>query len=343
MPDDLSPFPQAVALPCGTVFAVSDHGEGRLALAAPEIPMPPDQLFAKTLSACERLTAQGPEVALRLDGAAWAPLLPRLRAQGVALACAGGDFVLPETLWQVPDLWLCHDAPAYPLVWRQGPHGRHPLRPPAPEGQLYRRYIPWLGQTFGLRALTMDDLPLFHRWQNDPRVAAFFEEAGSLEAHQAYLERLLADPHMTGVIGMLDDMPFAYFELYWCRENRIGAHYEAGPFDRGWHVLVGEESVRGADYITAWLPSLMHYMFLSEPRCARIMGEPKASHAQQLRNLARAGFAHLRDFDFPHKRASLVALDRQHFFETRAWARPAPTDGQPLRLSAARLLDKGDW
>ncbi|KEP68313.1 siderophore biosynthesis protein [Thioclava dalianensis] len=336
-------FRHGITLPCGTVFAVRDHGDGRIDLHPPEEPISPAELYHTSLQAFELLTAQGPEVALRLTGVGWTEILPRLVTEGIALASSGGPFVLPEAFWQVPGPWLGQAQAPYPLLWQTGPHGRHPRRPPKPEGRLYRRHIPWLGQNFELHALTMDHLPLFHRWQNDPRVAAFFEEAGSLEAHRAYLERLLADPHMMPVIGMMEGVPFAYFELYWCRENRLGAVYEAGPWDRGWHVLVGEAAYRGAAYITAWLPSLMHYMFLAEPRCARIMGEPKASHTQQLRNLGRAGFAHLRDFDFPHKRASLVQLDRQHFFEARLWARPEPAQGAPLAFSSARILDQGDW
>lgn len=192
-------------------------------------------------------------------------------------------------------------------------------------------------------AWAMADLPTFHRWQNDPRVAEFFEEAGTLEQHRADLERLLADPHMLPVIATLDGRDFAYFELYWVRENRLGAQCDAAAWDRGWHVLVGEEDTRGVEYVTAWLPSLMHYMFLAEPRTEAILGEPKASHLRQLKNLGRGGFAHVRDFDFSHKRASLVRLERQHFFESRLWARPETGRGTPLTLSPARLITQGDW
>lgn len=123
----------------------------------------------------------------------------------------------------------------------------------------------------------------------------------------------------------------------------MGAQYDADPWDRGWHVLVGEEDIRGPDCVTEWLPSLMHYMFLVEARTQFVMGELKASHAPQLHNLSRGGFARLREFDFPHKRASLVRLERQHFFEARLWARPETGGGAPLVFSPARLATTGDW
>ncbi|TQS70878.1 acetyltransferase [Rhodobacteraceae bacterium] len=331
--------PQSVVVASHSPLALDDLGQGRLDLGAPTGP----DALAQALAAFETLSAEGPEVAIRLAGPDWAPLLPELMQKGVALPARSGPVVLPAALWQVPDRWLGHAPATYPTLWTQGPHGRHPVRPPKPDGVLYRRHIPWLDQWFTLRALDMSDLETFHRWQNDPRVAEFFEEAGTLDAHRAYLERLLADPHILPVIGALDGRDFAYFELYWARENRIGAQYDAGPWDRGWHVLVGEADIRGADYVTAWMPSLMHYMFLAEPRTQRIMGEPKASHARQLKNLSRGGFAHLRQFDFSHKRASLVCLERQHFFEARLWARHDHDDGQPLAFSPARLHTTGDW
>lgn len=316
-----------------------DLGDGRLMLSAPK----GEQAFAVALAAFEAVSAYGEEVCLRLEGADWDPILPQLLRKGLALETDGVPVVLPAAFWQVPDRWLMQDTPTFPTLWTQGPHGRHPIRPPKPVGMLYQRYIPWLDQWLTLRSLDMSDLETFHRWQNDPRVAEFFEEAGTREEHRAYIDRLIDDPHILPVVGALDGRDFGYFELYWCRENRLGAQYDAAPWDRGWHVLIGEDDVRGADYVTAWMPSLMHYMFLAEPRTQSILGEPKASHVRQLTNLSRGGFAHLRQFDFSHKRASLVCLERQHFFEARLWARPEGGRGEPLAFTPAHLPSAGDW
>ncbi|WP_454625854.1 GNAT family N-acetyltransferase [Bradyrhizobium cenepequi] len=154
---------------------------------------------------------------------------------------------------------------------------------------------------------------------NDPRIDAFWNEAGDLEKHRTYLSRILADPHMLPLIGCFGDQAFGYFELYWAKENRIAPFYDADDYDRGWHVVVGEDAYRGRRYISAWLPSLMHYMFLDDCRTQRIVGEPAASHLQQLRNLEVSGFAKIKNFDFPHKRATLVMLLRERFFGDRLW------------------------
>ena len=322
-------------------LSLIDHGDGRLELSPPAVLTD----FMHSLVAFEALSNFGDEevlIVLKRNG--WRFLEEVLVARGVAFVLDDTYLgVFPETLWQIPDLWLVQGNPCFPQTLRSGPHGAHPTRAPKPTGQLYNRYIPWLDQVFGLRALDPDaDLNLFHTWMNDERVAAFFEESGTLDYHRDYLAKMTADPHMMPVLGCLDGQPFCYFELYWAKENRLGAHYDADGWDRGWHVLVGDASARGADYITAWLPSLMHYMFLTEPRTQAIVGEPATSHTQQLRNLTRSGFARVKDFDFPHKRATLIRLERDYFFKARLWARPNPQyPGKPLRLSLNAQLFAG--
>jgi acetyl CoA:N6-hydroxylysine acetyl transferase len=228
----------------------------------------------------------------------------------------------PGQVWQHPGSWLTEPArwlyPFRPVMTR----GRvHPERRPKPSGTVYARHIPWLGDTLGFRvADPVRDLADFSRWMNDPAVAAVWEDDGPIEKHRAILEARRDDPHVLPLIGCFEGRAFGWFEVYWARENRLGPHYDCHDYDRGWHVAIGEPEYRGRDWITAWLPSLMHFIFLDDPRTQRIVGEPRRDHAQQIRNLDRAGFAKLKEFDFPHKRALLVMLLRERFFCDRLWA-----------------------
>lgn len=240
-----------------------------------------------------------------------AGLLLRQGARHVAVA---------ELIWQHAAGWLPLERPPFPVQQVMSEGKRHPLRPPKPEGEVYRRYLPWLGQTLTLRSLRLEeDLALFNRWMNDPVVVQFWDEAGDLARHRRYLDTIAADPHMTSLIASFDDRPFAYFEVYWAKENRIAPFYDCGDFDRGWHVLVGEEAFRGKQFAVAWLTSISHYLFLDDCRTQTVVGEPRADHEKQIRNLDKSGYAKLKEFDFPHKRAMLVILSRERYFGQGLW------------------------
>ncbi|MFC3814594.1 GNAT family N-acetyltransferase [Lysobacter sp. GCM10012299] len=192
-------------------------------------------------------------------------------------------------------------------------HGM-PLRPPQPRGTVYRRFLPALASTFSLRVADIDrDLARFHDWMNQARVHRFWELAGDLASHREYLRRQLDHASSLPLIGEFDCEPFAYFEVYWAKEDRIAPHCDAGDFDRGCHVLVGESRFRGPARLDGWLDGLMHYMFLDEPRTQRIVGEPRVDNERFIRVLQQHGFDRRKDFDFPHKRAALMVLERETF------------------------------
>jgi RimJ/RimL family protein N-acetyltransferase len=311
-----------------------DMLEARLTGARPD---EPSFLLREAIALVERSTAQDAAletIRLHADAEAIETLVVHAAGQRVAGDARTID-LLPALIWQLPDSWLT-DARLRPFPQlRVTTGGRgHPLRPPKPLGMVYRRRIPWLDREITFRAATPQDAALLNAWMNQPRVAEIWDEAGPIERHRAYIEALLADPHMLPLIGLFDGAPFGWFEVYHAAENRIGPHYACDDFDRGWHVAIGDEGCRGAAFVSAWLPSLMHFMFLDEPRTQRIVGEPRADHRQQLRNLERSGFATLGTIDFPHKRAALVALTRDRFFRDHLWA-PGAADAS--RVGAPRL------
>lgn len=263
-------------------------------------------LFARD-PGCQRLTwhlDQPPQEALNSG------LLVATSSQGQYL-CERSLF------WQLPQPWLGQPfAGVYPQQMQLTDGKRHPRRAPKPRGEVYRRFDARLGAWVSLRTLEIDqDLERFNRWQNNPRVLNFWQEGGSLQQHRDYLSKLDADPHSLTLIGCFDAQPFAYFEAYWAKEDRIAPFYAVDDYDRGIHMLVGEEQHRGPHKVASWLSALVHYLFLDDPRTQRVVAEPRADNGKMIGYMHDQCFHCEKEFDFPHKRAALMILGRERFFE----------------------------
>ena len=229
-----------------------------------------------------------------------------------------GQYLCERTLfWQLPQPWLGESpSDSYPQQMVISAGKRHPRRAVKPRGEVYRRFDARLGAWISLRTVEIDhDLARFNRWQNSSRVASFWQEEGSLGKHREYLSKLEAEPHTLTLIGCFDDQPFAYFEAYWAKEDRIAPFYDAGDYDRGIHMLVGEENHRGPHKVASWLSALVHYLFLDDPRTQRVVAEPRADNARMISHLQNQCFHCEKEFDFPHKRAALMILGRERFFD----------------------------
>ena len=177
---------------------------------------------------------------------------------------------------------------------------RHPLRPKPPRmGEVfYTRFVESLGHYLSFRVAsasqepvpylgpvgpnppeeraklaTMTDAELLQSWFANPRVSKFW---GAWDPE--FLGKALRSRHSFPVIGLWDGVPFGYFELYWVKEDILGRHVgaEIGDWDRGIHIMVGEEWARGR--VAPWLSSLVHYCLTQDYRTMNICLEPRVDN-----------------------------------------------------------------
>jgi RimJ/RimL family protein N-acetyltransferase len=221
-----------------------------------------------------------------------------------------GAFYQMRENWLQPALW-----PVIPEQITQTGSVSHPVRPLRNDDILYRRYVPGLRKTVTLRQATVqDDGERFHRWQNAPRIARYWEYPWSRERLDTMLNDRRADPHSLPLILEADGDAVGYFEAYYVPEDRLGPHCDAGPFDQGVHVLVGEPEFLGKGQTPHWLNAVCHFLFLHEPRTRRLWGEPQADNQAMLKHTQTTSWRKIREFDFPHKRAALLRNERETFF-----------------------------
>ncbi|KAJ8106653.1 hypothetical protein ONZ43_g6992 [Nemania bipapillata] len=216
---------------------------------------------------------------------------------------------------------------------------RHPRRQkPFRAGEVfYSRFVPSTGKYLSFRVASLSPKPVPHlgpvgkgekdnelahlcslsdrsllqKWLSKPRVSAFW---GGY--HDNFLPDALKSQHSFPAIGLWDGIPFGYFEIYWVKEDPLGQYMgnDAQDFDRGMHVLVGEEWARGK--VTAWLSSLLQWCWQADNRTMNVYLEPRVDNTRFIEHLQNSGFAKEKQLALPHKQAWLCRLRRD------AWEGP---------------------
>ncbi|KAF8149405.1 acyl-CoA N-acyltransferase [Crassisporium funariophilum] len=235
--------------------------------------------------------------------------------------------------------WLLAPKPIFPSVpsftRNERVIARHPLRPtkPQPGEVLYRRWCTTLDQMLEISYFDLEGvqdrshasggglsrhMAAFHRWHNDERINTAWGERGSLETHREYVEGVLGDPHVLPCMFSWDGELSGYLEIVYVKENHVAQHYPVGvapgDWERGIHVLNGESKFLGGGRSEIWIRSLLHYIFLADPRTDRVVGEPSENNKAIVKVAINSGFHIETVFDFPYKRSVMVLNPRAKFF-----------------------------
>jgi RimJ/RimL family protein N-acetyltransferase len=155
---------------------------------------------------------------------------------------------------------------------------------------------------------------MIHDWMNRPHVAPWWD-AERIDA-RGYLKGLT---YSTPWLFRADGVPFGYVETYRVADDPLAAHYDAGPGDLGWHVLVGPEEYLGTGIPRRMARATLRYLF---GQTNRVVCEPDMRNTRMHRFCERLGFRAAGELVLPDKRALLLICTR-HDHE----AKLADTDG----------------
>lgn len=156
-----------------------------------------------------------------------------------------------------------------------------------------------------------EDLPLIHRWMNDPAVAEFWKLAGPQNRTEDHLRtQLRTDGRTMPCLGMLDGTPMSYWEIYRADLDPLARHYLARPHDTGIHLLVGDAADRGRGLGSTLLRAVADLILDRRPTCARVVAEPDLGNTPSVAAFLSAGFRYADEVDLPGKRAALMIRDR---------------------------------
>lgn len=167
------------------------------------------------------------------------------------------------------------------------------------------------------RRLTDDDLPMLHRWLNDPEVVRWWEgDDVSWEGVVREYGTANEEPQEHW-IALVDGAPIGWIQCYawadYAEEDEARAHLAAGV-DRtaaGIDYLVADPGRRGRGLGAAMIRAFVHdVVFAEHPAWTQVSAGPYVANEASWRALARAGFRALADDVDEQGRFRIMVMDR---------------------------------
>lgn len=167
--------------------------------------------------------------------------------------------------------------------------------------------------SIGFRRLTEADLPLMHRWRNNPAITRWWEAVPEYAAIVAkYTPRISGEEAVHPYIALADAVPIGY--LQWCRLDKVPGHAAEGMAEGSAAVdlFIGEDAYRGRGIGAAMLRAFLREIVFAEQDIRTCFIDPDPENATAIRSYERVGFRPLGvvKYDADGDPAWLMRLDR---------------------------------
>ena len=174
-------------------------------------------------------------------------------------------------------------------------------------------------RNIGFRRLTMDDLPLMHRWLNMPHVNAFYgspQGCSYEEVFAKYAPRIRSGQPTSCYVITYGDIPVGCIQTYLWRDYPDSARLldlqeEATSLD----VFIGEQKYVHRGLGCGILRSFLHTIIFSDASVQSCVITPEARNASAVRAYEKAGFKYLRTINHPGEPGPvhLMRIGREEF------------------------------
>lgn len=172
------------------------------------------------------------------------------------------------------------------------------------------------GKKVSFRTLEVTDIDLFHQWHHKDFVAEFWELNQSKEELISYIENIKRSSYQMPLVFEVENEPVGYFEAYWAYDDRIAPYCNPDMYDRGIHLLIGEEKYLRSSIVLESIYHVTKFLLEENEKTQKVWGEPRSDNSKIIRIAEKLpGWEVRYEFDFPHKKSRLLEFDRERFLK----------------------------
>ncbi|WP_414752265.1 GNAT family N-acetyltransferase [Anabaena sp. CCY 9910] len=174
---------------------------------------------------------------------------------------------------------------------------------------------PEYGKEVSFRPVSYEqDVEMIYDWMQQKHLIPFWKLNISFAEFQEYLQKSLTADHKKLFIGSLDGEPVSYGIIYQVIKDNIRHYYPYQESDMGGHIAIGKREHFDKEYIFPIFrgsSALVFHLYKTE----RLIIEPDSRNRIVIPTQEQCGFYIYDEVKLPHKKATLMILEREKFFQ----------------------------